>query len=233
MRITGLIISIFITSVLFGQNEISGKIFDFNTGEPIADALIIEYTTVFGASSDSAGYFKYRSKKKKIILLVSHVNYLTKRIEVNTKKTKHLDIGLESTRYELGGITLKPDFLTSILEFQCEKGFSEPLSPDSLFIIVESAAEYPGGIQCIDKHFAEIFLEPIKNEQLYPFGVLQIFFDINEHGFPTNIQIDKEVQKETLDLIEQTFMTMKKWKPAEQRGCKILTRFTYRLMLEN
>lgn len=233
MRIIGIFICFFITSTFFGQKVISGRIYDLNTGKPIKDATVIEYTTTFGAFSDSAGNFNYSSKKKRFVLLVSHVKYQNKRIEVGTKKMNHLDIGLEIERFELGGLDLNLDYLSTILELQCEEEYIDIQAPDSLFTIVESSARYPGALDCLDKHFAMIFYYPIKNAQLNPFGLLQIFFDINEDGIPINIQVDKEVQKKTLALIEQTFNTMKKWKPAEQRGNKILTSFTYRLLLEN
>lgn len=108
-----LILTFFFTLNSFCQKGvIKGKLIDFNTGQPIAEAPVILYGTVFGSKSDSEGQFVLNNLKLENIELIVHGqpvlildtgektaqnnNYYTlilKNIKL-TRKNKVIDLGI-------------------------------------------------------------------------------------------------------------------------------------------
>jgi outer membrane cobalamin receptor len=80
----------------FGQN-ISGKILDEETGEPLIGATVLLKGTSLGAATGIDGTFTFEGKTGDQVLIISYVGYIT----------KELDIKITSGKNNLGNIQLK------------------------------------------------------------------------------------------------------------------------------
>ena len=108
MRVFFGIIFCLTTLNLWAQGgEISGKVFDASSNEPLSFATVVLQNTSFGALSDEKGDFVIRGVNPGLYNImcsfVGYQNFVKYEVEVTTSRAVNLQIGLQPA---LNGITL-------------------------------------------------------------------------------------------------------------------------------
>ncbi len=83
------------------NNLIKGKIIDTISGKAIKDVNIQVKGTEIGTSTNSKGYFELNLRVKKPILIISHINYENKEIDLKTRHDNYLNINILQKTSEL------------------------------------------------------------------------------------------------------------------------------------
>lgn len=96
----------FITTVLFSQNTISGKIVD-EKGKPISGANVYIEGTYDGASSDESGDFSFETNTKgSQILVVSFLVFETSKMTIDVANFKNKTIKLKDNINALDAVVI-------------------------------------------------------------------------------------------------------------------------------
>lgn len=101
------VISLFIWSFSFSQNaEISGKITDVNTKDPLAGSSV-KYDKGRGVIADANGYFKLNLPAGQYDLVVTSIGYKKQKLSVTvaTAEKKNLNFALEPSAFEYNEVT--------------------------------------------------------------------------------------------------------------------------------
>lgn len=95
-----------------GQNRISGKVVDAETGEPVAFASVFFANTTFGSSTDVSGNYSFGNfPPGKYDLSISFVGYqpFQRAIEFLQNQSVQVDVSLKQQPLVLNEIFVKPD----------------------------------------------------------------------------------------------------------------------------
>lgn len=137
--------------------------------------------------------------------------------------------------YIVGEFNLHPDNLVNLLDsLTCDSSTLNDKDEglDEIFIIVEDLCSYPGGIDCFNHYFLSNLSPYIFTGTIKPLGNLEIYFTIDELGKPVDVMLSKLVPDDFLRLINITFLKMKKWNPATQRGEEVPVTLILKLRYE-
>ena len=229
-----LILILFLTNYLSGQNEFSGLIIDSVSGNPVSDATIVEFPTSNGTHSDSTGFFTITSVNKHPTFIVSHNSYTDYRYKPKKRTENTILIPMTKAIYLLGELNISIENIDDLLEkSKCNYSINESMGmEDTNFAIIESFFEYPGGWSCLDSLFLSNIYEDIANESILPFGIVDINFTISKQGNPINNTVSREIPELLLDDLNRAFKSMSQWKPATQRGHNIESNVIYRIRYE-
>lgn len=106
MKTQTLIFLTLISTNLFPQNIISGKVSD-NKGEPLPGVNIYIEGTYNGASSDSLGFFNINTPERgEITLKASYIGYITSKKNVFLQDSIYIDIVLKESVNTLDAVTI-------------------------------------------------------------------------------------------------------------------------------
>lgn len=105
--------SIGLTQVM-GQNFI-GQITDSMTGKPISGVALLLKGTIKGMATDAEGLFRFNASAIPAVLMVSHVSYISKEVEINFPSQKLL-ITLKPRDYQLPGPDIKPNLVLELMK---------------------------------------------------------------------------------------------------------------------
>ncbi len=95
-------------TTLNAQNEISGRILDSQTNEPMVGASIAIANTAKGTVTDEAGRFILKNiKEQTVTLFISYTGFTEQRLEVNTTSTDPLEIKLIPSATELTEVVVE------------------------------------------------------------------------------------------------------------------------------
>lgn len=96
-----------ITSICFAQTNISGKVTDATTGDPIPGVNILVKGTIFGTVTDSDGSFTLNPKTQPPLTLeFSFTGYQTVEQQITDANTSGLEVKLEEQLTELATVTV-------------------------------------------------------------------------------------------------------------------------------
>lgn len=110
------------TSHAFGQYDITGKVFDGETGEGLPSATILLEGTYRGTITNQAGDFNLSIEQLPAVIHIRYIGYETVRIEINDLTVSPLVVYLNSSIAELGEITVtEKDPGLSIMELVIER----------------------------------------------------------------------------------------------------------------
>lgn len=103
--ITILSLLFFVHLVTFGQNQITGKVLDAETREPLAFVNIVTNKSNVGTATDIDGKFRITSAKPVEFLSLSYVGYHPKTFYLKDK-TRNLEIFLQKASVELSEVVV-------------------------------------------------------------------------------------------------------------------------------
>jgi len=229
-----LILILCLTNYLSGQDEFSGQVIDESSGKPVSGATITEFPTTSGTFSDSLGFFKIRSVYKHPTFDVSHKSYKTFRYKSKKRTENNIVVPMTKAIYFIGELNISLGNIDHLIEQSiCNYSYIKNTAViDTNFVLVESYFEYPGDFTCLDSLFLSIIYKDIVNKSILPFGIVDIYFTINEQGYPINPTISREIPELLLRNINRIFELMPQWRPATQRGQNIVSNVTYRIRYE-
>ncbi len=115
---------------------------------------------------------------------------------------------IDNTAYTLKGDTL----------FQYTKAQRYNSKGESVFMVVEQPATFPGGMQSLTGYLTENIVVPSQAIAKQKNGIVKATFTIDKRGIARNIQVAGDTTlgrgKEAIRLVSQ----MPRWKPAFQHG---------------
>ncbi len=88
--------------------NISGRVTDQNSGEPVAFANILIMHTEYGTATDPDGTFRLQTTAKQDTLLVTFIGYKTDTIVLSDQPDQYYKVQLASEDYALSEIVIKP-----------------------------------------------------------------------------------------------------------------------------
>lgn len=107
------------------------------------------------------------------------------------------------------------------VELSAQSSVQETKEEESVFIVVESMPEFPGGESALFKYIANNFQIPDSIEPIAFITTIYVKFLVDTTGKAINPAIIRpigsKIDKQIIDLIER----MPKWKPGQQRGKKV------------
>jgi len=103
-----LLTSIFLlaSTFLMSQGKLTGQILEEKTNAPIPFATIYINGTTTGTISDSLGNFNLRTRQKQVELVVSHVSYNTKALQLNFTNNKNLCIHIQPKKLQINEVVI-------------------------------------------------------------------------------------------------------------------------------
>lgn len=102
-----LLVFLCLSSVVYSQNSISGWLKDTDTQEPVPYATVYIDGTTNGTVSDTDGFFELTNVSLPYRLVLSHVTYNTRTIEISEKYTSSVNISLEKRKNVLNEIKVE------------------------------------------------------------------------------------------------------------------------------
>jgi len=92
---------------VFSQNQISGTVYDKQTGETLIGATVVNKATQIGAITNHYGYFSLKAAEQNtnIELVISYLGY--EQLEMQVKKTSSIPILLNPKEYDLEEIVVQ------------------------------------------------------------------------------------------------------------------------------
>jgi len=110
---------------------------------------------------------------------------------------------------------------------QMEEAISEEDDDDTVFVVVESMPEFPGGQPALFKFLAENVKYPVIAQENGIQGRVVCQFTVSKDGSIRDVEVvrsggDPSLDKEAMRVIK----SMPKWKPGKQRGEPVNVRYT-------
>jgi len=113
MRILFLAIILFagnILPVLHAQSVVRGRVFDRDTGEPLAGVYVV-YGNGSGTSTDENGNYSFRTDSAKVTVAFQYIGYktVTRQINLHKGEVHNLDIHLETETHSIDQIIVSAE----------------------------------------------------------------------------------------------------------------------------
>lgn len=107
MKYRFIIILILLGNYTFSQNQISGTVYDKQTGETLIGALVVDKATQKGAITNFYGHFSLKVPEQgtTVKLVVSYLGY--EELKIQIEKTSSLNIQLVPKEYEIKEIVIQ------------------------------------------------------------------------------------------------------------------------------
>lgn len=96
---------------------------------------------------------------------------------------------------------------------------------DVVFIVVENEAEFPGGVEAMNRFMAENIKYPTLAKQKNIEGKVIISFIVEKNGTLSDIRTIKDIGEGCGDEGVRIVKLMPKWKPAKQKGQPVRQQF--------
>src|SRR5438477_5881065 len=102
-----LIINIFISTSIFGQFTVSGKVVDSSSKEPLYGASVFCQNTTSGTITNKEGSFSLQLKPGGYELIVSFTGYQTKEIRISNNDSNPLQIEMVKEEKTMGEVVIR------------------------------------------------------------------------------------------------------------------------------
>ncbi len=102
-----ILLSIFISSTIFGQFTVTGKIVDSSTKEPLYGASVFCQNTTSGTTTNKEGEFSLQLKPGGYELIISFTGYQTKEIRISNNDNNPLQIGMAKEEKAMGEVIIR------------------------------------------------------------------------------------------------------------------------------
>jgi CarboxypepD_reg-like domain/Leucine rich repeat/Gram-negative bacterial TonB protein C-terminal len=200
------------------EREITGRIIDKSSQQPIADANIIVHGTTTGSVSNAMGYFKLKIKPNYKSLVISHVSY--QRGIAQIPDSGKFKIQLEKIFVVLPKITLsfRPPELAPYQPLN-------KIKDDKKYYQLEQSASFYGGFEYLNYYLITTFKYPESLKKRIG-GETLVSFEIDNKGGVNSIKIhDDSLNIMMKSQIVELFTSMPAWRPAFQRGKPVAQKF--------
>lgn len=193
------------------ERKLLGRVLDADTKKPIANAHIIIYMTPNGATSNAAGYFELQIMSNASTLIVTHVGYEDATLEIPKQDQFMFYLKRGSTQ-------LRTLFLAGYPSDKEPKvrGVDSHV-PDEGYRVVESGAEYPGGLDGFYYFMGNSIADA---SSVSASRQSEIEFTIDTTGAVRDIRVS-DARIIGLDSVQAIFRRMPNWKPATQQGIAV------------
>ncbi len=203
------------TDLIVQKYQLSGKVFNAETGKPMPGVSIVIMNTTIGTITDLNGDFLIQIDEETIQLVFSFVGFETQVVDV--KDEEKLEIRLKK-----GVTTLNMDPPATISNKKSVLDDYQTYRNNSgeIFYIVEDMPHFPGGKQALSEYISSHIKYPKKARKNNISGEVFVNFTVDETGNVKNVFVDKnnkvdpDLDKEAIRIISG----MPKWKPGMQRG---------------
>ena len=197
------------------QYQLSGKVLNAKTDEPMPGVSIVIVNTTTGTVSDLNGEFVLQIDKGTVQVAFSFVGFETQIADV--KHDNELEIRLKK-----GVTTLKldqPAPISNIKSVPADHSINRNTSGE-IFFIVEDMPHFPGGEQALGEYIFSHIKYPRSARKNNVSGKVFVNFTVDETGDVKNVFVDRsnkvnpDLDKEAVRIISG----MPKWEPGMQRG---------------
>ena len=101
------LLSIFISTIVFGQFTITGKVVDSTTNEPLFGASVFAQNTTSGTTTNREGEFSLSLKSGGYELIVSYTGYQSKEIRISNNDNNPLKIDMTKAEKAMEEVVIK------------------------------------------------------------------------------------------------------------------------------
>ncbi|MDR2916105.1 MAG: TonB family protein [Tannerella sp.] len=213
------------------KKEVSGRILNEETKEPIAGVNIVVYNTNSGTITDAEGRFVLMVNEGDTLNL-SFVGYSNLTLTVRDLPANLGTIEMSRKRIELDEI--------HIVAYGVPRNENIPLrgsvlpkrnqdhdeQEDVVFVTVEKMPQFPGGEQSLLKYIADNINYPAMAAEKGIQGRVACKFVVREDGSIGNVQVVRPVDPLLDDEAIRVIYSMPKWTPGEQRGKKVAVEYS-------
>jgi periplasmic protein TonB len=216
MRI--IIVILLATVECLGQRTLTGRVLEEGSQRPLKNVNIVIFETTTGTFTNHLGFFQIDLQKNEAVLVLSHVGYLTSQIEIPKEDKISVVLKRESTLLPLLDLT------APIQTVNANTLNKQSASNSENFIVVESNAAYPGGLES----FFNYVKERRNRFENLPKQIVGFDFTVDETGYVHDFKliggdtIDNEIVNDLKSIIEKG----PKWEPATQRQIPVTQSFT-------
>jgi len=117
-----LVYALFLAGLNLGNNEISGFVFDGETGEKLPSATILIEGSYRGTITNNDGFFTITPGELPVVLFIRYIGYQSQQVEVHPDTQFPLEIGLQRSVTEMQEIVVtERDPGLSIMELVIER----------------------------------------------------------------------------------------------------------------
>jgi hypothetical protein len=196
--------------------NITVRVIDEITKKPIRNANVIVTGTTSGTFTNVAGFFKLTISTKLKRFTVSHVSYRTETFEA-PKDVNSFTIKLKRMIFQFP-IDMRdyPKHFDS-LELLNKGVILKGPTPDSLHV-VESLADFDGGIKTFLDFLGNNFVYPLDELKKNTGGLIRLEFTIDKYGDYKSLRCLPDSVGEICGELKRILTVIPKWRPAEQRG---------------
>ena len=231
-----------ICTISFGQKTIKGQVIDNLTKTTLMDVNIIIVGSAYGTITNDSGYFEFESKYKNSMARLSYVGYADYNIKLTPKNSILVELTREVAMISTMNIGLgEYDGPNQYIEQKdsspthdyeelgiSKEEFDEVFNEEAeeIFTIVESNAEFYGGLDNLYAFFAANFQYPKKVlEENLRRTVFMEFIVLSDGSVDKVKFLKDDVLDEVKVELERLFTIMPKWIPATQRGVNVEQKF--------
>lgn len=216
-----LLATLFLTAynLIFAQVVITVKVIDQETKRPVKNANVVIVGTTKGTITNALGFFQLNLEPTQKKIVISHVSYVTERIEV-PQNVNSFTVPLRRAIFQFP-MDLKEyptKFDTTKIKLKESKA---PIQGQDTLIVVEALADYPGGLQGFKDYFGNNFNYPESELMKEKYGLLRLEFTIDKSGDYKSIRCLPDSTGEICNEFKRILTVIPKWTPAEQRGEKV------------
>lgn len=193
--------------------QVSGKVLDAKSGEPLSGAAVIIEGTTEGTITDESGKYIIEISGNEQLLVFSFVGYETIHIKADRQE---INVNMKRKVYEI-----PEGKSTRITDERSEQ------TDEELFFLVEEMPSFQG-------RTAEAFREYLQDNLIYPeeakeshiTGRVYVQMIVNSKGEVTNVEVVRSaspvLNAEAIRVVESSPL----WKPGSQRGIPVAVQFT-------
>ncbi|MCF8304292.1 MAG: carboxypeptidase-like regulatory domain-containing protein [Bacteroidales bacterium] len=227
-------------SFAISKRVYKGTVIDKHSSKPVEGANIIVLEDTRGASTDHDGFFKLKIREKDVTVMVRHVSYKRKMVDLKYEKDSNFIIEIEKD-------TLLVDLNIRLGEYTGPKQYERfnentyqkrvrnmkedfPLED---FNIVERRLAFYGGWDNLLVFFASHFKypKPVLDQNLEGSAIINFTVNKQGHAIISGISIKcdkakKEIKEELMRVLNQ----MPRWYPARQRGKEVPMRLQLKVL---
>ncbi|MCC6834344.1 MAG: carboxypeptidase-like regulatory domain-containing protein [Cytophagales bacterium] len=216
-----LFVTFFLTGygLSFGQREITVRVIDQQTKNPIKNANVVILGTTNGTFTNAMGFFKLNLTTTQKKIVISHVSYVTAPIDV-PDNLGSFTVPLHKPFFQIP-INLK-EYPTAFDTTKLKRSETKnPNSGQETWVVVEALPDYPGGLQGFKDYFGNNFNYPESELMKNTYGVTRLEFTIDKSGDYKSVRCLPDSTGDICNEFKRILTVIPKWTPAEQRGEKI------------
>ncbi len=211
---------LFLTSPSFatGQTEVTVKVIDEETKEPVKNVNAIILGTTKGTTSNGLGFFRLKLEPDQKFITISHVSYINHLIAAPAG-VDAFTVPLRRAVFQFFLDLRNYPKKVETQRFSLKQTKPVILGSDTL-VVVEALADFPGGLEGFKDYFGSNFDYPESELMKNQDGEIRLEFTIDKSGAYKDINCP-DSEGEMCNEFRRILSVIPVWTPAEQRGEKL------------